>query len=197
MKGSAFAGICLISISVVSLLYACRDDSDFTPRPRGYYRITLPEKNYRIYDAGSCPFTFSYPVYAEVIPDTDRLAEPCWMDVYYPQFKATLYLSYKPVSNNLTKLTEDFYTLANKHIPKASGMRDLEIKMPQHHVYGIYSEIKGPAASPTQFYVTDSVKHFVRCSLYFYAEPKPDSIAPVLDFINKDIDVMINSFEWK
>ncbi len=184
-------------ISINFILSGCRGDDDFTPRPRGYYRIDMPQKQYHAYDTTSCPFAFNYPVYATVIPDTERMAEPCWMDIYYPQFKATLYLSYKSVNNNISKLTEDYYTLANKHIPKASGMRDLEIRLPEHKVYGVYSEIKGPAASPTQFYLTDSAKHFIRCSLYFYAEPKPDSIAPVLEFINKDIDVMINTFRWK
>jgi gliding motility-associated lipoprotein GldD len=186
----------LLCVSTLLLLSSCRDDN-FTPRPRGYFRIDFPEKKYQTFDTASCPFTFNYPVYGKVIPDTDRLAEPCWMDVVYPQFKATLYLSYKTMHNDLGKFTEDFYTLADKHIPKASGMRDIVINMPQHHVYGIYYEIKGPAASPTQFFVTDSMHNFVRCSLYFYAEPRPDSIAPVLEFINKDIDEMINSFRWK
>ena len=175
---------------------SCRDDN-FTPRPRGFYRISFPKKEYRTFDIATCPFTFNYPAYAEVVPDTDRLAEPCWMNIEYPQFKGTLYLTYKSMHNDLDKFTEDFYTLADKHIPKASGMRDIAINVPQHHVYGIFYEIKGPAASPTQFFVTDSVHHFVRCSLYFYAVPQPDSIAPVLEFINKDVDEMINSFRWK
>jgi gliding motility-associated lipoprotein GldD len=185
-----------IIIAAISLFGACRDDN-FTPRPRGFYRIAVPKKAYQKFDIPSCPFTFNYPNYAEVVQDTDKMAEPCWMDIIYPQFNATLYLSYKPVHNDLDRFTQDFYTLADKHIPKASGMRDLVISLPPHHVYGIYYEIKGPAASPTQFFVTDSVHHFVRCSLYFYAAPQPDSIAPVLEYINQDLDVMINTFEWK
>jgi gliding motility-associated lipoprotein GldD len=181
---------------LITCFCSCRDDN-FTPRPRGFYRIAFPHKEYRTFNSPSCPFTFNYPIYAEVVLDTDRMSEPCWMNVEYPQFRGTLYLSYKSVRNDLDKYTQDFYTLADKHIPKASGMRDIVINVPDHHVYGIFYEIKGPAASPTQFFVTDSVHHFVRCSLYFYAVPQPDSIAPVLEFVNKDIDEMINSFRWK
>src|SRR6188768_652629 len=81
--------LCFVTLFMLS---SCRDDN-FTPRPRGFYRIAVPAKKYQTYDPANCPFTFDYPVYATVIPDTDRLAEPCWMDVVYPQFKATLYFS--------------------------------------------------------------------------------------------------------
>jgi len=37
----------------------------------------------------------------------------------------------------------------------------------------------------------------LRGALYFNEQPRLDSIQPVLDFVKKDIDVMIRSFKWK
>jgi len=48
-----------------------------------------------------------------------------------------------------------------------------------------------------QFYLTDSTKNYLRAALYFNTQPRLDSIQPVLNFIKKDIDVMIGSFKWK
>ena len=109
----------LLCIIALSLFFFLLHDDDFTPRPRGFYRIAFPQKEYRTFDTPGCPFTFRYPTYAEVVPDTDRLSEPCWMNIEYPQFRGTLYLSYKAVHNDLDKFAQDFYILADKHIPKA------------------------------------------------------------------------------
>ena len=69
--------------------------------------------------------------------------------------------------------------------------------LPKRKVYGTYYTIRGSAASPVQFYVTDSSRHFLRGSLYFYAVPQPDSIAPVLDFLTADIDRLVETIQWK
>ena len=62
---------------------------------------------------------------------------------------------------------------------------------PEHKVYGILYDIKGDAASPIQFMLTDSVHHVLRGALYFDAVPNKDSIAPVLNYVRKDIIRML------
>jgi len=119
------------------------------------------------------------------------------MNLDFPEFKGTLYLSYKQVNNNLTQFTEDSRNLSMKHITRASGIEELPVFIPTKKIYGTYYSVKGSAASPLQFYLTDSSKHFIRGALYFYASPQPDSIAPVLDFISRDIDHLIETFNWK
>ena len=57
--------------------------------------------------------------------------------------------------------------------------------------------IEGPAASPFQFYLTDSTHHFLRGALYFKSEAKPDSLKPMIEFMKTDIIEMINTFAWK
>jgi gliding motility-associated lipoprotein GldD len=192
MKYFAFLGfICL-------LFTACGGNPDYSPKPRGYFRIVFPKKEYQTYNAG-CPFTFDYPKYAVVVPDSDKDAKPCWLNVRFPQFNGTLHLSYEHINSKeeFNKLIEEAHKFAFKHTVKATSIDEGNIAFPEKKLYGIYYTIDGNAASSAQFYLTDSTKNYLRCSLYFYNEPRLDSIQPVLTFIKKDMDVMIRSFKWK
>lgn len=84
-----------------------------------------------------------------------------------------------------------------KHISKASGLEEELIENSSRKIYGVFYNVKGNAASAVQFYLTDSTKNFIRGALYFYAVPNPDSIAPVLQFVESDVKHLIESFEWK
>ena len=169
---------------------------DHVPKPRGYFRIDVPEKNYSRFDPPDCPFTFEIPQYAKVEYDSNRFAEPCWMFIKFPRFNGELFLSYKPVDNNLNKFVEDAHLLVYKHTVKADVINESKIATP-HNVYGVYFEIGGNAASAVQFYITDSTKNYLRGALYFNAPPNNDSIAPVLNFIKKDIRNIITTLNWK
>lgn len=180
----------------VLIMTSCTDDDTIIPRQRGYFRIDLPEKKYEKY-IGDCPFTFDYPQYSVVHKDEDKNAEPCWINIDYPRFKARLHLSYKPVNNNINTYLADAWELASKHQIKATGIEELNIKKSTEKVYGLVYNIEGNAASSLQFYLTDSTHHFIRGALYFMAKPNADSIAPVVDFIQKDVTRFIESFQWK
>lgn len=178
------------------LLSAC--GGDYTPKPKAYFRIEFPEKKYQSYQS-QCSYRFDYPVYAEIIPDKRPDAQPCWIDVVYPQFNGRLHLSYQTISSKkqFDNLVEDARTFAFKHTVKATAIDEAVISYPDRKVYGIYYSIEGNTASSVQFFLTDSSKNYLRGALYFNEQPKIDSIRPVLDFIKKDVDVMIKSFEWK
>jgi gliding motility-associated lipoprotein GldD len=137
------------------------------------------------------------PVYSKIGNDKNYGAEPCWLNLNFPNFNGTLHLSYKAVNDNLKGYLEDTYTLASKHQVKSSGIEEQFISRGSNKVYGLIYEIKGNVASSFQFFITDSTHHFLRGALYFNAVPNSDSIAPVLEFIKKDIYQMIATFEWK
>ncbi len=189
-------GLNFLSIAAL-MLFSC-GNHDFTPKPRGFFRIVFPEKMYREY-TGNCPFTFSYPVYAAISPDKNKNAQPCWFNIDYPQFKGTLHLSYMAITSKkeFNELIEDAHTFAFKHTVKATAIDEGTIAYPERKMYGIYYRIDGNAASSVQFYLTDSTKNYLRAALYFNEVPRQDSIKPVLDFVKKDIDVMIKSIKWK
>lgn len=178
------------------LLPSCSDDDSSTPKPRAYFRLSLPEKKYVAYNT-DCPFTFEMPVYAKMDIDKNPSAEPCWLNLNFPSMNGTLHLSYKPVNDNIEAYLEDTYTLAAKHQIKASSIEEKLISRDSSKVYGLIYEIGGNAASSIQFFLTDSTKNFIRGALYFNVAPNTDSIAPVLEFVRKDIYHMIETFEWK
>jgi len=159
-------------------------------------RIDFPEKAYRIYDS-VCPYIFEYPLYGKIVPDAERIAEPCWINIEFPQFGGKIHISYKPVRNNVNEYIEDCRTLAYKHTIKADAIRETVFSNDTSGVYGLLYEIKGDAASSVQFYVTDSNRHFLRGSLYFNVRPDADSMAPVIDFFLEDIIHLIETCEWK
>lgn len=182
----------------LTLLFLASCSSDYSPKPRGYFKIDLPEKKYQSY-SGECPYSFDYPVYAHVQPDSSRNALPCWLDVTYPQFNGRIHLSYQTISSEqqFNQLVEDARTFAFKHTVKATAIDEGMISYPEKKVYGIYYTIEGNTASSVQFFLTDSTKNYLRGALYFNEQPRLDSIQPVLDFIKKDIDLMIKTFKWK
>ena len=170
---------------------------DYVPKPRAFYRVQFPEKAYQSFDT-TCPYAFEYPVYAVINPDMKGDADVCWYNVEYLPFNAKLHLSYKPIvqEDDLSHLIEDAYTFVQKHNIKAEGIGEQRIQSATN-AYGIKYYIAGNTASSIQFFLTDSTQHFLRASLYFMAEPNKDSLAPIVQFIEEDINYMIQSFRWK
>jgi len=187
----------LIILFVSPWFYSCGSDDDaMAPKPRAYYRISFPEKEYKNYDS-VCPFTFQIPSYAFVVDDKSKSAEPCWINVVYPSLNGILHISYKKVNGNLDEYMSLTYELATKHQVKASRIAEELISNDTSKVYGLLYDIGGNAASPINFFVTDSTTHFVRASFYFNAVPNIDSVAPAIEFVKKDIYQMIKTFSWK
>ena len=181
----------------VIFLIAASCGENYVPKPRGYFRIDFPKKEYCKFDT-NFPFTFEYPVYSRIVRDSSSLAEPYWINIVYPAFHAQLHISYKVISGNLKNYLEDSRTLVNKHIPKANSISQREYADPVKKVYGLVYNIKGAdAASTYQFYLTDSTSNFLRGALYFDLVPNNDSLSPVIDFLKADIEHMITTFRWK
>ena len=168
----------------------------FSPKPRGYFRINFPEKKYRVYDS-ICPYKFEIPVYAQMKQDKHNGAEPCWLNLEFPKYKATVHLSYKEVNKNIATYLEDSHNFANKHQVKATGLDEIAVIRDSAKVYGLVFDIEGNTASSVQFYLTDSTRHFLRGALYFNSIPNIDSLRIVVDFIKKDILHLINTTSWK
>jgi gliding motility-associated lipoprotein GldD len=183
---------------LIALLAACTTDAVNTPKPKGYFRIKFPEKAYQAYQS-DCPFTFEYPVYATMEIDKERNAQPCWHNLNFTQFNGQLHLTYHGVfsKKDYDNMTEAARALAMKHTIRANAIDQKLINYPDRKVYGIYYAIEGNTASSVQFFLTDSVNHYFRGALYFNERPQYDSIQPVVKFIKKDIDHLIETFKWK
>lgn len=184
-------------------LFASCEDPIYTPKPRGYPKVVYPEKAYQKFDENYCAFTFEYPKYAVVEQDTtffdEQPAHPCWFDISMPDFDAKLHCSYTPITPQtpIDKLRTDAFKMTEWHNKKATYIEDRPFRKP-NNVQGILFDVEGPVASQVQFYVTDSLEqeHFLRCALYFYTQARPDSLAPIVDFVKVDLERMIATFEW-
>lgn len=189
----------LISIPVL-LSLSC--NSDYTIRQRGYFRIDFPKHEYRLFDNPGYPYSFEYPVYSNVIKDStffeDKPENPYWVNIDIPQFNGRIYMSYKEIgpNNNFDKLVDDAFKLTFKHTYKATEIKDSLMKTP-NGVTGVFFRVGGNAATAKQFFVTDSVKHFLRGALYFDATPNADSLRIVNDFLEADMRHLINTLKWK
>ena len=193
--------VLLLSLMSV-LIYSCAADQVNTPKPRMYPRVVYPDQKYDSFALEACHFTFEKPAYAKIKTGINFFGEksshPCWFDLELEELQGSIHFSYNPIDgdNSLDKLVSDAFRIVEQHNSKAEYREEVLIEN-RHGVNGLQFNLEGPVASPINFFLTDTTNHFVRASLYFNTAVDPDSIAPILDFVSKDIEKIIYSFEWK
>jgi len=177
------------------LMLGCGDDT--LPKPKGYLRLEYPTA---VYEKAIVPLPFSFEKnkLAEPIKTVKSYGNTNGVNIKYPTLKATIYLTYKDVENgNIDSLLRDAQNLTQKHAIKADEISHKLFENKEANVYGMLYEIGGNAASQSQFYVTDSLHHFLSGSLYFYAKPNYDSIYPASEYLKKDITRIMETVRWK
>lgn len=196
MKKLFIVSTIFLILGILTYAFLLRSPETPFPKPIGYFRIALPQPQYRTYDA---PCSFSIPVsqFATIEQLDEGESDSCRFNIFYPKLKARIHCTYLPVNGNIHDLVVDAYTFASKHEMKASAIEKSLIEEEKRKVFGIRYRIEGEAASPLQFFVTDSVHHYLRCALYFESAPNPDSIAPVYQYIERDMDELIQRVQWR
>lgn len=184
-----------------SLLFGCGQEELPVPKPRSYPRIDYPSRNPVQLGPEFCPFDFTFPDYAtaeqkELFFD-EQPANPCWFDLYLAPFDGRIHFSYYPINSQADweQKRDQAFELAGFHNKRASNIREIRINA-SPELGGMIFDINGPAASPFQFFLTDTTQHFVRGALYFNTQARPDSLRPIIDFVVQDIQGMIESFDW-
>ena len=179
-------------------LAACTATPDFTPKPKGYNRIVLPPHRYQPLPGGH-PYTFAYSRYAVVKRDSSYMAQPHWLNIYYPRLHANVQITYMDVTRDkrlYNKMMEDARKLTGKHQVKATAIDERILKMPGGMRASVF-ELQGEVPSQFQFYTTDSTKHFLRGALYFQTATANDSLAPVIEYVKTDMVQMLNTLRYK
>ncbi len=197
MKHNFLIGYLLISVFFV-VSCGSSDEKGYLPRPKGYNKINLPKANYRPLK-GDYPYTFDISTYAKVLPDTVSWAEPHWIYIYYPNWKAFIQITYKDLSNPKNKLNlliDDAYKLAYKHQGRASSIQDYVLTTKTGKKAGLF-ELEGEVATSLQFYLTDSTKHYLRGAVYVRTATENDSLEPIIQFLKKDAIQLIQTLRWK
>lgn len=181
--------ILAFSLTAAFTTAACKDDA--VPKPSSYLRLDYPVAEYAAFE-NHCPYGFEMNAAAVI-----KEKQPCSFTVDYPKMKATVYLSYKPVQNDINTLLRDAQKLTYEHVIKADNIVEQPYINPNKKVYGMFYQVGGNAATNTQFYVTDSTRHFITGSVYFYAKPNFDSIMPAANYIKNDMQRLMETIYWK
>lgn len=193
-----------ILLSVVLLLFvsSCDNDTVYTPKPRIYPKVIYPDKELQDFISDRCPFKFQIPNYFKIIKDSTNTvfndSNECWFDLYCEPLNSYIHLSYLSFNgrSEYDELVADAFELVDKHNIKASYRDEFMVKTKMQNVSGVVFKLDGPVASPFQFFLTDSTSHFLRGSLYFKAAVNRDSIAPVYEYLQSDLNNLIYSLEW-
>lgn len=189
----------VLFILLIALSVSCADET--LPKPSAFLRLEYPEANYKDFDT-NFPFTFEKNELAKKIKAKTISADSgsYAIDLIYPDLKGTIYLTYKPINNSkdrLLRLLKDAQGFTQEHTQKADAISEQVFESIEKEVYGMFYEVGGNAASQSQFYVTDSLNHFLTGSLYFYAKPNYDSILPAANYLQKDIQHIMETVKWK
>jgi gliding motility-associated lipoprotein GldD len=194
----------LAILLLMCFLAACNPDDSLVPKPRAYPRIMYPQVGEnQTFDADFCKFTCQLPSYAKIEKDEtffdEKPADECWFNILVPELNAKIYCSYYPVKNraDFDGHVRDAYEMVNKHNIKASYINEAVVHRTEADVHGVVFDIEGPVASTYQFFLTDSTKHFLRGALYFETQARPDSLAPVVNFMKNDVNAIVSSLKWK
>ena len=179
-------------------LAGCSSVPDFTPKPRGYNRIDLPAHRYQRLGGGH-PYEFEYSKEAVIKRDSSYLAQPHWLNVYYPKLHANVQITYMDVQRDrrlYNKMMEDARKLTGKHEIKATAIEERILKTPNGMRASVF-ELSGEVPSQFQFYTTDSTRHFLRGALYFQTATANDSLAPVIEYVKADMVQMLNTLRYR
>ncbi len=181
---------------IIFFLVSC--SRDYQPKPKGYNRLTLPTLQYQM-SPDSLPYQFEYSTHARLLRDSSWFSEKHWVEIYYPELKANIHITYKKLNNRedfLKELLDDSYNLTSKQQIKASGIDELITVTPSGKT-AVIAEISGEVPSQFQFTMTDSSRNFLRGALYFNTRVQNDSLAPAIDFMKKETLHFINTLQWK
>lgn len=168
-----------------------------TPKPYGYYRITTPDTSYVDFASQYPQFPYDFALSRNAqVQRRNEPGEQYWINLYYPALRATIHCSYKPVRNNLRELTEDALEFVYRNASHASAIPEREYAHPEADVYGVLFDLEGNTASSCQFFLTDSTRHFFRASVYCNCPPNADSLAPVYEYLRRDVIRLVETFRW-
>jgi gliding motility-associated lipoprotein GldD len=179
----------IIILTAFVFMVSCKDEP-IIPKPKAKMRLEYPQG--KLADLETENFSFKYNQLANAELNGDKA-----YTISYPEMKGAIFLSYKKIDGNLSKLINDSKRLSYEHATKADNIVEQPYVNPDQKIYGALFEVQGNAASQSQFYVTDSTKHFLTGSVYFYTKPNYDSILPAASYLQNDIRGIIETLRWK
>lgn len=209
---------CIFYLLFIALIISC--NSTYTSKKEGYYKLDFPKREYTTFNDPAYPYSFEYPVYASIAKDStyfDSVSmNPYWINIVFPAFNGKIFISYKNIEgasvykvknpsggyrdslgkNDFEKMVNDAYNLTYKNDIKAYSIED-SLMRTANNITGIFFNLSGNVATAKQFFLSDTLHHFLRGALYFDATPNEDSLRPVNTFLQQDMKHLINTLKWR
>lgn len=187
----------LTYMAIILAIVSTSCKRDYTPKPKGYNRFDLPAHEYQSLP-DSLPYHFNYSKHAQLLKDSSRISDSKWVEIYYPELKANIHITYKTILNqdSLKEYLNDAHFLTSKHQIKSYAIDETIAVTPKGKTV-VYAELDGEVPSPFQFYSTDSTTHFLRGALYFNTQVHNDSLRPAMDYVKVDIVQMMDGLTWQ
>jgi len=176
----------------IIFIISCKEKIS-VPKPKAFLDLKYPEPYYD----NDYNLFFSYDLNSlanaeSVFKNEDKFV----FKLNYNVINASLYLNYTKINYDLKELISQTNFNLNNHAKVATQASKQDFLDENRKVYGTIYELIGSVASPTHFYVTDSVKNFLAGSLYFKTKPNYDSLLPAIYYVKNDIIRLIESLKW-
>jgi gliding motility-associated lipoprotein GldD len=182
---------------IVAGIGVCLSCADYTPKPRGYFRIEPPPPLYIMLPLDKRPYSFNISAWAavEMLPSEEKEGE--WFNLSYPGLGATVYCSFLKVKPSaLQETVREARSLVLRQARQTQAVTEQVYANLQERVYASLYELDGEVASPLQFVLTDSATYFFKGALLYDCRPNADSLAPVTQYLKVDLRELIQSFRW-
>jgi len=180
-------------ILCILVCFSC--DEVHVPKPKAFLSLDYPKAAYHK-SLLELPFEFEKNKLAQLnVSKKNNTLEG--IILRYSALKASVFINYKKVDNNLEKYISDARARTQKHLQVADEISERMYENDSQKLYGMFYDLKGNVASQSQFYVSDSTQHFISGALYFETKPNYDSIFPAINYIQKDMMHLIESLRWK
>ena len=129
----------LLLVFSIIIFASCGDE--VIVKPAAKLRLQYPLPSYKKVTL-NCPFEFEKNYISKLV-----LKNSCNVNLEYPRMKATVYLTYQMVENNIESLLADAQKLTFDHTIKANEIFEQPRVDSLHKVYGMFYMINGDAAT--------------------------------------------------
>ena len=177
-----------------SLFTACNAPM---PKPRGMLRIDLPAPRYAEFSTPGRPYTFRFSRLANVeLPPVGSADDR--LNIAYPAWGVKIYCSCIAITPaTLSAASDECRELIRRSVREARAITEQAYEDPEARVYGVLFHIVGDAPAPIRFMLTDSATRFFQGALYDPGRVDPDSVAPLTDYLRRDVAELMQSFRWR
>ena len=174
--------------------FSC-DETNYLPKEKGFLRLEFEKPTYDTFsiEASKLNFIFNNAYSSFEIVSDEKIV------LSYKDIKIDIVLSNVELDNisSFEESIQNFYMFLEPHRKKSNQISIKEFTSANNKIFAKVFEMRGPVASPLQFYVTDSTNHFLFGSMNIMEKSDYDSIYPSIMYVKNDVFSIIESVNWE